>query len=273
MTKPTEEYTEEFIRVRDLEVDSRVQRHHLNRPKVQELVRDYNPAALGLVHVSRRATRANIILDGMHRTEATRIITDNEGSMWCRVFTGLTLAQEAQMFLDLNRTSAPSLIDKFNVLLSNTSDEGFAAQEVARIVGEYGWKVARTAGPGNVNAVRVLQLIYNTSVAKERDPNILQLTIMAITSAWGTTDRVAVEGSMLQGVAAIFDEYGSTLDVGRFITVLQEVEGGPVGLLARATQFASMKKSRRSMAVAELLVEAYNKGLSRRGLSPWRRRA
>ena len=272
MTTPTEDFTEEFIKVSDLEVDPRVQRHQLNRVKVTEMVAKYNPLALGLIHVSRRIDRANILLDGMHRWEATRIVTDNQGELWCRIFRGLTLAQEAQTFLDLNRTTPPSLIDKFNVHQSGDSADSVAAQEIARIVGQYGWAVRRTAGPGHINAVKALMDIYTASQEREREPNILDLTILTLTSAWGTTDRTAVDGSILNGVAAIYEEYGSNLDTARFIEVLQNMEGGPTGLLSRATQLAKLKGGRRSMAVAETIMERYNKGLTKRSLGAWRKR-
>lgn len=272
MTTPTEDFTEEFISVGDLEIDPRVQRHQLNKAKVTEMVKNYNPLALGLVHVSRRKSRANILLDGMHRWETTRIVTDNQGELWCRVFTGLTLAQEAQTFLDLNRTTAPSLIDKFNVHMSGDGADSVAAQEVAAIVGKYGWKVARTAGPGHINAVQVIMKIYTQSVTRERDPNILDLTIMTITSAWGSTDRSAVEGSVMAGIAAIYEEYGSNIDAGRLVSTLRDMEGGPGGLVARATTLAKLKQGRRFNAIAEIVMEQYNKGLSKRSLGAWRKR-
>lgn len=272
MTKPTEEYTEEFVSVKDLEIDPRVQRQVLNRNKVADLVKNWNPGAVGLIHASRRKSRALILLDGWHRREAASIVSEGEGKLWTRIFTGLTLAQEAQMFLDLNRTNAPSLMDKFQVLLQGETSESAAAQDIAKILGEYGWKIARTAGPGHVNCVKVVQRIYAESELKNREPNILQLAILAITDAWGTTDRDAVNGSLVEAVAAIFDEYGDLLDTGRLINIMKETDGGPTGLLSRASQFAKLRKGRRSMATAYLIMEDYNKGLSRRGLGTWRRK-
>lgn len=266
-------YTEKFIKVSDLEIDRRVQRSGLNKAKVAWMVENWNPAAKGLVHVSYRTpSRANILLDGMHRTEAERIISENTGEMWCRVFTGLTLAQESQMFLDLNRTTAPTLIDKYKVLLNGDSDDAAAAQDIERIVNQYGWSVARTPGPGNINCIGVLTKVYNLSVRKNRDPNLIQLAILAITTAWGTHDRTAVEGSLVDAVAAIYDEYGSNLDHDRFVNILAETEGGPTGLLARAQVLAKARGGKRANGIADILMEHYNKGLKGRSLGAWRKR-
>lgn len=272
MTTPTEEYQELFLDVKDIEVDPRVQRGGLNRAKITRMVRDFNPGALGLIHTSFRTTRAHIILDGWHRLEAVRIVTSNTGQMWAREFTGLTLAEESQMFLDLNRTSSPLLIDKFNVLLNGDSTEAKMAQDLQSIANSFGWKVARTSGPGNVNCIGVLQKLYLTSVEKERDPNLVLLTFLAITDAWGTNDNAAVNGAIMEGIGAMYDEYGSNLDQARLVQVLRETEGGPTGLLARATNLGKTRNSKRSMAVADLIVEAYNRGLRRNGLTAWRRR-
>jgi hypothetical protein len=273
MTDSTEAlFTEKFIKVSDLEVDPRVQRSGLNRAKINWMLKHWNDGAVGVIHVSLRKSRALIILDGWHRVETARIRTDGAGELWCRVFANLTLPQESQMFLDLNRTSQPLLIDKFNVLLNGDGPEAFAAQEVARIVGEYGWKVARTPAGGNINCIGVLQKLYALSMKNERDPNLVQLTIMAITTAWGTRDRAGVEGSLVEGIGAIYEEHGSNLDHGRFVQILTLTEGGPNGLLSRATNMARVRKVKRSMAVADLLMEEYNKGLKTRSLGAWRKR-
>lgn len=277
MTDPTEDYTEEFISVNDLVIDRRVQRAGINRAKIDHMVKYFNANSLGLVHVSRRRTEKgvlveNVLLDGQHRHETVRIVTDGTGKLWCRVFVGLTLDQEAQMFLDLNRTTAPTRIDKFNVLRHTSSVEGRVAQEIADICTGYGLTVSKTSGPGHINCVHVLTKMYTLSELKDRSPNLVHLTILSITKAWGVNNRENVVGAIVEGIGAIFDVHGSDLDLDRLINVMRETEGGPVGLLARATQVAAMRQGKRSMAVAELLMEAYNKNLRNRSLGPWRRR-
>lgn len=275
MTEATEElFKEEMIAVTDLVVDSRVQRQALNMAKVRKFVKRYNPSALGIVTVSRRADRSLVVVDGMHRVEATRIFTTNAGLMLCHVFTDLSLADEAQMFLDLNETTQPMVADKFNVTLSADSVEGDAARDMQELVGAYGWRISRTQANGHINCIRIATRLYELSQKLDAQPNLLQAAILVITRAWGN-DRHGVQGPILEGIGRMFGEYGSNLDMTRLVDTLKAYQGGPQTLVAEAQALAAIRKGRVSMAVAEQLVESYNKGLrsGNRTLSQWRKRS
>lgn len=264
-------YTTEWIPVSRLEIDRRVQRQGLNRAKVQRMVKHYNKAAVGIIHVSRRKDRSEIILDGQHRHEATRIVTDNQGEMECHVYTGLTLAQEAQMFLDLNDTTQPPIIDKFRVLLHTEGDEGDAARDISEILGAYGWTISNVAAPGHVNAVKIVQRIYELSKKTGAEPNLIQATILTVSRAWGN-DRLGVQGPVFEGVARLHARDGSKIDMDHLIDVLKSYRGGPMSLIAEAQQMAAIRKGRVAMAVSEILVEAYNKGRRTKTLDVWQAR-
>lgn len=271
MTTPTENHREEVIQVNKLEIDRRVQREGLNRQKVQRMVKRYNKDALGIISVSERKDRSLIIIDGQHRWDATRIVTDNEGFLQCRVFTGLTLAQEAQMFLDLNETTKPPVIDLFKVQQNADGPEGDAARDIAEILMGYGWKISRVPADGNINAVKVVQRMYELSEKVQAEPNLLRATILVIDRAWGK-GRHGAQGAIFEGIARMFAEYGSRLDLDRMIEVCKTYQGGPQTLIAEASQMAALRKGKVSMAVAELLVEQYNKGRRTRHLETWRKR-
>ena len=274
MSKATETYREELIAVNELEIDRRVQRDGLNKVKVRKIVREYNPGALGVVTVSYRKDRSLIIIDGWHRVEATRIKTDNVGELKCHVFgreTHLTLAEEAQMFLDLNTTTQPPVLDKFRVSTETEGEVGDAARDIQDLVGAYGFKISNVAANGNINAVKVVVRMYDLSRKIEAEPNLVHVTCLVIARAWGN-DRYGTQGSIFEAIARIFAEYGSRIDLDRFIDTVKMYDGGPQSLIAAGTALAALRKGKVSMAIAELLVDGYNKGKRTGLLEQWRKR-
>jgi ParB-like nuclease domain. len=262
-------YTEKDIAVGDLTIDRRVQRSGYDRAKVERMVKEFNQDALGVVTVSHRKDLSYVIIDGQHRWETVRRVTDNQGTLRCRVFEGLTIEEEAQMFLDLNHTTAPRLIDKFKVRITRQDP---AAVEIAGIIGAYGWTVSHVPANGNINAVGVLERIYKLSVKNEVEPNLVHSTILVITRAWGN-DRSGAQAVIFEGIGRLLDEYRDRVDLDILIQRMKEFKGGPLTLHAEAGQLAAIRKGKVSMAVAELLVEAYNKGRRTNVLAPWRKRS
>jgi hypothetical protein len=265
-------YTVEEIPVHDLIVDRRVQRTGYEMHKVEKMTREWNPDAVGVAHVSRRDNGEQVILDGAHRHLVIKERTDNQGIMVCHVFTGLTLAEEAEIFLALNNTTQPMLIDKFRVRVVQGDP---VATEIDQMVHDYGWVIARTPGNHHINAVGVLEKVYRMSQKAERDPNSLSLTMLVITRAWGN-ERAAGGAAIVEGIGRVFTEYGDAVDVENLINKLKDLRGGPSTLHAEATQLAKLRNGRVAMAVAELVVEQYNKNKrpgSGRNLPRWSKRS
>lgn len=261
-------FQEEYLLVGDLEIDRTVQRSNLDLKKVERIKAKFNPGALGVITVSRRNAVTVVVLDGQHRVQAVKELTDNQGEILCHVFDKLSVEEEAQMFLDLNAGNQPSVLDKFRVR-EVAGDE--AALNIASMARSYGWIINSSAQNGHLQCVGALESIYRNSLAMEAEPNLVQATIMVVTRAWGL-DRNGVNAVILQGLAALIGEHGSNLDLSRLEGALKRYPGGPIGLHTDATQLAALKKTRVSMAVAEQVTETYNKGLKNKTLSAWRRR-
>lgn len=269
MSKTT--YTVETLKVGDLEVDHRVQREGLKVKKVEEIYRNYNDDAVGVITVSRRTDRGLYIIDGWHRVEVIRRLTDNAGEIECHVFEGLTVAEEALMFLALNFSEKVTLLDKFKVRLTAGDPVALAIDEM---VSYYGWKISSSPANAHVNAVGVLERLYNLSVKIEAEPNLVQGVFLVISRAWGI-ERYASQAVILEGLGRLMAEHGSKLEVDRLVESLASYKGGPQTLHAEAGRLAAIRKGKVSMAVAELITEEYNRGLKtdRRKLDPWRARS
>jgi len=247
-------------------VDIMVQRTQFDQKRVENIVAKFNKAALGVITVSERDDGTLVIVDGWHRWEAVRRVTDNQGVLDCEVFSGLTLAEEAQLFLDKNYTNAPKILDKFRVRV--TKGEPFAT-EIADILRSYHWEIAATIGNGQVNAVGALEKIHALSKAKEADPALLQLVFVAINNAWGQ-DRYGAQAHVIVGLGSLFAEHGSLIDMDRLVNVLKNWKGGPEGLVTNAKASAAIHGMKVAYALANLVTERYNVGLRVKTLPNWR---
>lgn len=262
-------FEERWISVNDLTVDLRVQRDHLDLRKVSRFKKNFNPGAMGVITVSERNAATLIVVDGMHRTQVVRELTDAKGEVLCHVFKKLTLAEEAQMFLDLNAGNQPSLLDKFKVRLT-AGDE--IAVAVDALVKSYGWEIKAGSAAGLIQCVGAVTRIYTRSQDRGEEPNGLQIAILTVTRAWGNGDQAAVQAPLLEGIGALHSEYADKLDTSVLIQKLKRYKGGPQGLHTDAAALSAINRIPLSMAVADRLVEEYNKGRQSRALHRWGRR-
>ena len=263
-------YTVEQIPASQLKVDPRVQRDGLQTKKIQEIEAKFNADALGVLHVSRRGSEEgedDYIIDGWHRTEACKR-KDAQYPLTAHVFRGLTVPEEALMFLDLNRTSQPTRLEKFKARLTAEDPDAIQINEITR---SRGWSVSAVPANGNINAVATLERVHALSLAKEAEPHLLDATLLVISRAWGS-DREGAQSVIIEGIARVLGEYGERVQIPVLIERLRERKGGPAGLHANARQMASMRNGRTVMAVAELVVDAYNKGARTRQIPAWGRK-
>jgi hypothetical protein len=274
MSKTAEStYKVEELKCTDLLVDRRVQRDQLQPKKVDAMVANFNPDAVGVIHVSRR-TAGDYIIDGWHRNEAKIRVTEGAGTITAHVYEGLTLAQEAHMFLALNTKTLVNPLDKHKARVSAEDEQ---AMRIEQHVHAYGWAVHPDAAPGHVNAIQKLYQLdemSQNSTGGPRDPHILQLVFLTISRAW-SNDRYASQSMILDGLGRLYLEHGSKIDTDHLVDRLKNYRGGPRKLLAESRQFANTAGGKVSMAVAWMVTELYNKGKkdgAKTALPPWRKR-
>lgn len=263
MSKTT--YTVEQIPANELRVDRRVQRDDLNQRKVDTIFSEFNEDALGVIIVSRRANDGDYIIDGWHRDEAAKR-KDGNYLLTCHVFTGLTLVQEAEMFLDYNYSDKPSLLEKFKVRLAAEDPDSLLIDEITR---NRGWKVDQMVAPGHIQAIGALYRINEMSKKIDAEPHLLDAVLLVVTRAWGN-DREAAQAVILEGIARVIAKHGDKEGmVPRLWEQLRDRSGGVSALHTEATQMAKMRRGRVTTAVAELVVETYNKHARSKALPRW----
>lgn len=261
-------YSDATLKVSELTIDPQVQRTAMSEKKVRHIVANFNPAALQVITVSLRKDLSYVILDGAHRTEAVRRLTDNTGTMDCHVHEGLTLEQEAAIFLDLNYSDKPTVIDRFRVSVVAQQETNSA---IDALVHAYGFKVSRDPANGNINAVQTLRQLYELSVKIGAEPNLIQAVLLVVSRAWGDS-RFGTQTAIIGGLGRLLAEHGSRINTDTLIEKLRGYKGGPQGLIVAARQISTIRGTRVAMGVAELVTDEYNKGRTKNALPAWRYR-
>lgn len=242
-------------------VDPNIQRD-LEVGRVEKMTKDFDPDALGVLTVSKRADGTFHIIDGQHRAEAAKIAKGETFPLPCQVWTGLSVESEARMFRLLNNTAKVDALPLFRVRLVEGEDTAVAINE---IIEENGWKLASTTGnPRNgLVAVAVLERLYR------RNPEALSKALATVIRAWGS-DRPANDGRLIEGIGWLYHRYGAAVDVAELVPKLSMYAGGPGNFIGRARTLRDALGVSLPSAVAEIAVEVYNKGRRTRALPPWR---
>ena len=252
--------TKRELPISKLIVDAKLQRG-LDWPRVNRMAAEFDQDALGTLVVSDRSNGFFHIVDGQHRTEATRIALGEDAVVDCRVFHGLTREDEARLFRLYNNTSKLQALTKFLVRLE---EQEVVAVQINAILKKYGWKVAPGSGEGNFAAVSAIEKVWN------RDQLAVERSIATVTRAWGHNYE-AVHHGIIEGIGMVYARFGDQIDQKNLIEKLSTIENGPGGFLGSAR---GLKQFNRNVpnAVAELVVETYNKGKRARALPSWRSR-
>lgn len=243
----------EWLPVRSLTCDSRVQRGLIGA-RVRHLEAQFDPDALGIFTVSIRGENGSCevhTIDGNHRREAAMRLGRGEMKVKCHIYRNLSLAEEAQMFLDLNDSRAVSPIDKFDKGLVAQNEECLAIQDV---LNRFGLRVAAGQGNGTIACIDRARTLHREGLLED----VLRVSI----GAWGVRSE-AVEHVVLASLGLLMRAYGEDLDHKSLTARLAKYTGGPAGLIGNARALSGMKPISVTRAAAEIIRDAYN--MRRRG--------
>jgi hypothetical protein len=254
------------VSVSDLVVDPRVQRREgFDHRRVDRMAADFQPHALGSITCSQRPDGKLVVLDGMHRSEACKQAA-YEGLIPAHVYTGLTIEKEAELFLLLNSTKAPSALSKF---LARVVMGDEAAVDMTAILAAHGWRVDTNDNAGCLSAVDAMERVYRTgagALPNGTHPELLDRTLNAITAAW-EHDTTSVRGPVLMGVAQLFARFGATVDTKKLVAEMQDTRPGV--LVGKAKVLRDVQGGTVSGALAKILVGMHNKKRRANLLPEW----
>ena len=241
----------QLIPATDLKVDTRAQRAMDDR-HMESLKNSFDVRKVGAVIVSERSDGSRYILDGQHRIFGAQGC-GFDGGIPAIVHRGLTLAEEAELFLALNSNKAVPLMEKFKTRVTAGDKQ---ASAVNHIVEDEGFSVGQAArSDHSISAVAQLEAIYRNSGHRA-----LRYTLQVIREAWQPLSVQARSARILAAVSTVVSAPGVELD--RLIGALSKTTANVI--MADADFMVDMHSHlTKRKADAEVVLKAYNKGLRR----------
>jgi hypothetical protein len=251
-----------------LTVDPRVQRDHLTIAKVNKIREAFDKDALQTLQVSQREDGTLVILDGWHRWTVVMEMEDlgADFKLECKVHTGLTLQDEAKLFVLFNVQEAANKLDLHK---ARATQGDVVAVTIDEVVAKHGWEVGK--GDGKIRAVVALEAIYyvGENHLDGFGSTHLSNSLGVVTDAWGRDDVKAVDQNILKAVSEFLisiekhwvdPDKGRELELEVLTTAMSGLKHGPTGWLAACRgQADGSAKSLRQILLGELLT-LYNKG-------------
>lgn len=202
-------------------VDERVQRR-LDEKRAQAMADDLQPQALGLFIASERADGHTYMIDGRHRMAACRM-ANYSGLLATRLFTGLTLKEEAKLFRMHNTMRPVSPVERFKV---RVTEEEPAAVSINKVLRAYGLHVeyANNDSLGVISAIATLEKVFRGSGVRAEGeyPDLLDKVIRTLHRAYGEkNDRATYSRAMMEGLGIFIATFGKRIDFTRLEYALQ----------------------------------------------------
>jgi hypothetical protein len=239
----------------DLKVDAGTVQRYFEPRHANRLASKWNPLMVGTILVSRRADGSLYIIDGQHRNMVA-LRLDPTAVMRCEVYEGLSIKDEAEMFLHFNKgRKAPSVYSSFLVELTAEDPTAFRMQSQVR---SCGLELAESPSPKKVAAIQKCRQIVELDKA---ETGLLQDTLRVCEMAWGRRAD-SWDGQIIWGVAQVIHRNRSNIDLDRLARVVLGKQM-PYRWKAEVQSLLghSGGSSSRSNPLISLTAEAYNKRL------------
>ncbi len=246
-----------WVRADQLIVDSRVQ-GELHPARVRDIQTNLHLGSIGVLEVSRRKDGALHVMDGQHRLMALRAVGLGDMQVQVNIHDGLSEEEEAARYRRHNNTHRVAPWDDFRVALVEQDPDVVA---INSIVEAAGFQMSKRVGDGHIVAVGALRHVFKH--ANGDGPQVLEGTLMVVDAAWGKRAE-AVDGKIIQGLAAIIGTYNGEIDRMALAKKLAKYPGGPSGLLGKARVLKEIRRTSVIKAVAEIALDVYNSGRTHR---------
>jgi hypothetical protein len=246
------------LHAKEFSIDLKVQRE-VNEARAQQIADDLQPYALGLITASKREDGHTYCLDGGHRLSACRLAS-YDGLLATRLFTGLTIAEEASLFLLLNKGRAVQAIDRFKVRITMEDPSAVSINKVLRAYGLHvDW--ANNQSLGVISAINTLEKVYSGCGIREEGqyPDLVDKVIRTLHRAYGPdADRATYSRAMLEGLGVVIATFGTRIDYDRLVYVLQGKVPRQIIAETRTLRDAKVKGGSLGANAAEVIHRLYN---------------
>lgn len=255
--------TYRYVNTEELQVDERVQGARRER-RVREMADNWDSRAVGIITVSMRGDGSLFLVDGQHRAASAldrRVLvetTDEDGEasrewkadpvnrLYAKVYEGLSLEEEAQMYITLNNTKVPLALDRLAVAATGGDPIAVRVEQTAH---KYGWAIRK--GTPRIAAPEALR----RAADMDDDGEIIDRVLYIVTNAWNH-DPKSTRANIIEGLSRLIKAKPHLSD-DRMAQVLKRVT--PSTVLADVEQLRSTFQAK---ARQRALATRYDKQLS-----------
>ena len=260
--------TIEWVPISKIRTDHATNTRPIDFTWVDARTNSFDPDKLGVPIVSERADGTYAVLDGQNRLELCRRVGWGDQLIECRVFRGLTLAQEARLFLGHNDSRQVGSFHKFAARITAGDPDAVA---ISAIVAKAGWELSYFVGERKIAAVAALESIWKNT---RPDPTgyrgaTLAATLAIATEAWGY-GADAANGQVLRGIGLVLNRFGAMVNTADLTRQLAKHRNGSLGVLADARGLHAYAGGTVAACAADTIVTIYNKHRRTTALPPWR---
>jgi hypothetical protein len=239
------------LRVGQLFADRTYQRE-LDQHRVKRMAASYDVALVGIVEVADRGDGAYALLDGQHRVATVREISiadPVEPHLPCRVHTGLTITEEAELYHRLNTTRKQ--LTGWDRWLARRAAADQLVLDIETTAHHHGFTVGMTTAAGVLRATRACEKVVELG-----DVRLLDTTLATIRAAY-RDDQAGLDAAIIHGLAHVLHAYSrSELDLQRLVETLAGIL--PRQLTARAAAVRELHRGTLERLTAHVIVERYN---------------
>lgn len=235
---------------------------------VQRLRRSFDPAKLGILHVSKRDNGDLVVIEGNHRIAAARLLGDSRLTVTCIVYSGLSVAREAALYRGLESKLRQTQLDLF---LARRQEGEPVACEIDALTTGLGIAIksgSGGSGPPALAAIGRVERIY-----AQHGPAVLRRVLLIAKTAW-QMQRNAFDGHLLGGLARFLSIYGEQIDERHLVERLSVVSPNEVRHQGRVIMAALGLSSTDSLGEGNgrAIFNLYNHGLRGKKLPDWPQR-
>lgn len=232
------------LRVGDISFDHSYQRP-LDEKRAKLIAQELDFERLGAIEVSRRADGSLWAVDGQHRLVALVLVGKVDFRVNCVVHTGLTVPEEAKLFLKLNLgRNAPRNFALYNAELRAEEKE---ATEIAAILKSLGLRAWPTRAHKSICALSAVRAAHRLGNLRDT---------LIVLKAWGGGDARMLEGVLVRAISLFFAAYPEA-DVAQMSDKMRTGARDPLLLVNALTARRHVLRSEKAY-VAEI-AQIYNR--------------
>jgi len=239
----------DYVYPHDLSIDPRVQRPR-HETKLRKMVAEFDPVCLGQITVSERPNKTLVILDGQHRWLMVQAV-DYADPLEAKIFTGLTLEQEARLFRLLNNTTKAGAMALFNVALSEGEPHALMVND---IVHRYGMEVTSNSFKAVGTALRI--------VRRREGPAALAWGIEVSQRTWGHHVN-NIDGRVIDALASLRLRNGMHVGTDQTVKKLAGECASVSALIGKAKAFQTVNSGQIISSLCQVLINIYNKSVKK----------